>query len=458
MLAKDAPAVEDDAQPAPATQSLDIPKHVSSNDDDSSTPILQPSETRDENDEIPKIDFLMRCFPDIPRDELEAVLQQQDGDLQSATDIILNDMFLKEEEVSSEDVDIKSDNVPGRFLDNLDEMLADKNGQNSQNQPRQIRKTQGQKNKKTVIWDSGGLNAASIRNGTYPQPLTLAPLEPNRWLEYEQEVSELARLFPRFSKTVINTTVRRFQGNLLECVDQLSRLTNTSPLLLTNQNWEELRKIHSAIDQAKSLLPGRDENEIKRLIVGATLQGKVLNIHDQGEIVQMAVDLILNRERDREKEQIMIEERLQELALYDKKEIKFDPLTGKIVSEEFPMLANDRAEAKLRASEAAKEIRAIPEYLLIDNTEDYPEDDPEECRDIAFNLVLQRNEVYRKAAEAYRRAKGKTNGEGGIAYYYSDEVSSMFDIHGLPFTVFTQCHVLGSQNGCGGKRVEYEGS
>jgi CUE domain len=425
MLAKDAPAAEDDAESQPAMQSLDIPKHVSA-DDDHSTSIPQPSETEDEIDEMPKIDFLMRCFPDIPRDELETALQEQDGDLQSATDIILNDMFLKEEEVSSDDVDIKTDNVPGRFLNNLDDMLADNNDQISQKQPRQIRKTQGQKNKKTVIWDSGGLNAASIRNGTYPQPLTLAPLEPNRWLEYEKEVSELAQLFPRFSKTVINTTVKRFQGNLLECVDQLSRLTNTSPLLLTNQNWEELRKVHNAIDQAKLLLPGRDENEIKRLVVGATLQGKILNMHDQGEVVQMAVDLILNRERDREKEQIMIEERLQELTLYAKKEIKFDPLTGEIVSEEFPMLANDRVEAKLRAAEAAKEIRAIPEYLLINNTEEYIEDDPEECRDIAFNLVLQRNEVYRKAADAYRRAKGKTNGEGGIAYYYSDEVR---DIH-----------------------------
>ncbi|KAG2187932.1 hypothetical protein INT44_000682 [Umbelopsis vinacea] len=420
MLAKDAPAVEDEvAESQPAiTQLQDIPEDVPAEDDNLSS-IPLPSEAEDE---IPKIDFLMRCFPDIPRDELETALQEQDGDLQSATDIILNDMFLKEEEVSNDDADTKSDNVPGRFLNNLDEMMTDNNGQK---QSRQIRKTPVQKNKKTVIWDSGGLNAASIRNGTYPQPLTLAPLEPNRWLEYEKEVSELTRLFPRLSKTVVNTTVKRFQGNLLECVDQLSRLTNTSPLLLTNQNWEELRKIHSAIDQAKLLLPGRDESEIKRLIVGATLQENLLNIQDQGEVVQMAVDLILSRERDREKEQIMIEERLQELTLYAKKEIKFDPLTGEIVSEAFPMLANDRAVAKLRAAEAAKEIRAIPEYLLIDNTEEYMEDDPEECRDIAFSLVLQRNEVYRKAADAYRRAKGKTNGEGGIAYYYSDEGRKM---------------------------------
>ncbi|KAI8578729.1 hypothetical protein K450DRAFT_245234 [Umbelopsis ramanniana AG] len=267
MLAKDAPAVEDDiaeSQPT-TTKSLDIPEYVPANDDNS-TSIPQPSEAEDE---LPKIDFLMRCFPDIPQEELEIALQEQDGDLQSATDIILNDMFLKEEEVSSDEVDTKADNVSGRFL------------------------------------------------------------------------------------------------------------------------------------------------------------RKILNIHDQGEVVQMAVDLILSRERDREKEQIMIEERLQELALYDKKEIKFDPLTGEIVSEAFPMLANDRVEAKLRAAEAAKEIRAIPEYLLIDNTEEYIEDDPEECRDIAFSLVLQRNEVYRKAADAYRRAKGKTNGEGGIAYYYSDEGRKM---------------------------------
>jgi hypothetical protein len=426
MLAKDAANLQDDATQEPASQSLAIPEHESK-DDENTISIPYLNEKTDEIDETSKIDFLVRCFPDIPKQELETALAEQDGDLQSATDIILNNMFLKEEEFSGDEADTKTESKSSRFLSNLDEEISDNSRKNSQKQQRQGRKAQGQKNKKTVIWDSGGLNAPSIRNGTYPQPLILAPLEPNRWMEYEKEVTELTQLFPRFSKTVISSTIRRFQGNLLECVDQLSRLANTSPLLLTNNNWEELRKMHNIIDQAKVLLPGRDEDEIKRLVVGATMQAKLLNIQDQGEIVQTVVDLILSRERDREKEKVMIEERLKELALYTNKEIKYDPLTGEIVSEEFPMLASDHVEAKRKAADIAKEMPAVPEYLLIDNIEEYVEDDPEECRDVAFNLILQRNEVYRKAAEAYRRAKGKTNGEGGIAFYYSDEVSELSD-------------------------------
>jgi ribosomal protein L39E len=121
----------------------------------------------------------------------------------------------------------------------------------------------------------------------------------------------------------------------------------------------------------------------------------------------------------------MIEDRLKELALYEKKEITYDPVTGDIVLDEFPMLANERLAAKIKTAQAAKEIRAVPEYLLIDNTDQYVDDNPDECRDIAFDLILQRNEAYRKAATAYRRARGKANGEGGIAFFYSDEVKAV---------------------------------
>lgn len=397
-----------------------------------STKIPDSTLTEEDVDEDSKIQFLKHCFLDQSQQQLETVLRQQTGDLQSTIDVILNNMFLQEEEADDDNTSEHSDNekqgLPDQFLDMWDGDDTDssaKSCKRMQKAQRQVRKTQTQRNKKQVIWDSGGLNAASIRSGNYPDPIMLAPIEPNRWLEYDIEGKELTQLFPSLSKTVINTTVRRFRGNLLECVDQLARLTNTPPLHLPLSTLEEHRKLEKVIDQVHDLLHGRDKDEVRRLATGALLQGRASDIKENGELSQMVVDLICARERDREKEQIMIEDRLKELALYEKKEITYDPVTGDIVLDEFPMLANERLAAKIKTAQEAKEIRAVPEYLLIDNTDQYVDDNPDECRDIAFDLILQRNEAYRKAATAYRRARGKANGEGGIAFFYSDEVSSV---------------------------------
>ncbi|GAB5591961.1 hypothetical protein Unana1_06861 [Umbelopsis nana] len=427
LLAKDATT-----QIEPALEQVPQPEDVSAHEEvTASTPEATPN-LEDDTEEISSIEFLKRCFPDQPQSQLESVLTEQSGNVQSAIDVILNSLFLQEEEAEEENTSDNSDSQSSRNQGSPDRFLSDLSGDDgpfsskkTQKAQRQARKTQAQRSKKQVIWDSGGLNAASIRSGNYPDPIMLAPVEPNRWLEYQNETKELIRLFPRLSKTVINTTVRRSRGNLLECVDQLTKLTNTSPLHLRPSDWQEHRKIEKVIELAKELLPGRDKDEIRRLSVGAVNQGKIMGTQENGELTQMVVDLVLTRERDREKEQIMIEEQLKELALYDKDTITYDPVTGEVISEEFPTLANERLQAKIKAAQAAKEIRTIPEYLLIDNTEHYVDDDPEKCRDIAFDLILQRNEAYRKAASAYRRARGKTNGEGGVAFYYSDEGRKM---------------------------------
>lgn len=375
-----------------------------------------------------EMEFLKRCFPDQPAEQLEEILGKTNGDVQLAIDEVLHELFMQEEAAEGNDV-IEQDEMkdaavknkqPGNVFPSAENLTHQQSGKKSGSQ-----KARKQANKKQVIWDTGGLHAASTLNGTTPDPLMLAPIERNRWLEFEKEISELAKQFPRLSRTVINTTVRRFQGNLLECTDQLLRLTNTSGAILQNAKWDEVRKMNTVIESTMKVLPNSDESEIKRLAVGAMLEGRVLSIHGCEELSQLVISLVLSRERDREKEQIMIEEQLRELSLHSKKEITFDPVTGKILEDGFPIAPSEYLEAKQRAAQASKEIRAVPEYLLIDNVDYYEDDDPQSCRDIAFNLILMRNETYRKAAEAYRRAKGKSKGEGGIAYYYSDEASIM---------------------------------
>ncbi|CAM0136428.1 unnamed protein product [Umbelopsis sp. WA50703] len=424
MLAKDA-AVDDKPEPDQTEWATENTANPLSGSPTRTTIEILPVEGVETGFEI---DFLKRCFPDQPAEHLEKILGDNNGDVQLAIDEVLRNLFMQEDAAEDDELmepeKLKKDNVQERQPLYVSSAV-DKDAQQQPTKKTGGQKAKKQANKKQVIWDTGGLHAASTRNGTYPDPLMLAPVEKNRWLEFEKEVNELAMQFPRLSRTVINTTVRRFQGNLLECADQLLRLTNTSGAVLQNAKWEEIRKMNTVIDSAVNILPNSDESEIKRLAVGAMLEGRILDIQEPEELSQLVINLVITRERDREKEQIMIEEQLKELSLHSKKEITFDPVTGKILEDGFPVAPSEYLEAKQRAAQAGKEIRAVPEYLLIDNVDYYEDDDPQSCRDIAFNLILLRNETYRKAAEAYRRSKGKgkSKGEGGIAFYYSDEAS-----------------------------------
>ncbi|KAG2173823.1 hypothetical protein INT43_005243, partial [Umbelopsis isabellina] len=424
MLAKEA-TIEEEVKPDPTespAENMTIPPPESRPSMASEIPPVEGLEAGFE------MDFLKRCFPDQPTEQLEEILGNNNGDVELAIDEVLRELFMQEEAAEGNDLveheEMKDSAVkikqPGSVISSAENDTHQQAAKKSGGQ-----KARKQANKKQVIWDTGGLHAASTLNGTTPDPLMLAPIERNRWLEFEKEVNELTKQFPRLSRTVINTTVRRFRGNLLECTDQLLRLTNTSGAILQNANWDEVRKMNTVIESAMKVLPVSDDREIKRLAVGAMLEGRVLSIHEPEELSQLVISLVLSRERDREKEQIMIEEQLKELSLHSKKEITFDPVTGKILEDGFPIAPSEYLEAKQRAAQASKEIRAVPEYLLMDNIDYYEDDDPQSCRDIAFNLILMRNETYRKAAEAYRRSKGKgkSKGEGGIAFYYSDEAS-----------------------------------
>ncbi|KAF9580251.1 hypothetical protein BGW38_003173, partial [Lunasporangiospora selenospora] len=57
------------------------------------------------------------------------------------------------------------------------------------------------------------------------------------------------------------------------------------------------------------------------------------------------------------------------------------------------------------------------------------EDDPVWCRQRAQEVLNQRNELFRKAAKAYKETKGKGVGMGGIAAFYADEGKKL-DVQG----------------------------
>ena len=44
---------------------------------------------------------------------------------------------------------------------------------------------------------------------------------------------------------------------------------------------------------------------------------------------------------------------------------------------------------------------------------------------MALELLLERNEFFRKAAASYQRSKNKTEGEGGVAFYYAEEARKL---------------------------------
>ncbi|KAG1173700.1 hypothetical protein G6F70_006161 [Rhizopus microsporus] len=311
-----------------------------------------------ENDDD-NVAFLLNCFPTHSVEELKDALMSQDNDVEKATDLLLNREFLQQ----AEDDDKRA---------------------------RTILNKKKRKKKKIII--SGQLPHVSSHsnnnnNNNKDDPYEELETVPfNHWKQYDDIAKVLQPYFPNMPKFLITTCVQRCRGNVIASVKAImEKAPDEKPEHVLN--WESMKDLISLKKELEPLIVDRSAEEVHRVAVGT-----IIHYQGQGKTVEQLVQSAMEHFLTFDVSQLDLEARLEKMA------------------KESDML---RAKAKQRS------IPIIPEYLLLNNQKNYVEDDPDECRNIAMELIIERNELYRKAAAAYRKARNK-GPEGGVALYYSE--------------------------------------
>ncbi|KAI7899897.1 uncharacterized protein BX663DRAFT_519860 [Cokeromyces recurvatus] len=378
-LAKEADKKLDQQDLAASLEHLDL--------DNSSITTTNITESEKDN-----FNFLMTCFPTIPLQNLVDALQSQNNDVEKATDVLLNREYLDQ---------IERDG--GIVLDYTKSKLNSK----------RKKKNNGDKKK---LWSSGQLPTISATQGHTANPGAIsnnmqrimkkeeemkameeyegmATVPFNFWHQYDDKIHRLQPYFKHVPQVNIATCVQHCRGNIIASVKTLmEKFPNEKPqhemTWTITKEWEQLKQ------ELEAIMVDRTADEVSRVALGVIIDKLQLPEQQQekktmDQLVQTGIEHFLTFDVS----QLELEARLKKMA------------------EETEMI---RAKAK------KKEIPVIPDYLLINNEGNFEEDDPEECRNIAMELIMERNELFRKAAAAYRQAKNKGPGEGGIAFYYSD--------------------------------------
>lgn len=321
----------------------------------------------------------------MPVEGLIEALRSQDNDVEKATDILLSKEYIQHT------ANHRDDDRPFTVVKN--------------------KKKKTVKQQKSKIWSSGQLPTVSSSQGNTTNSAAtannmrrimekeeeeawkrqqfeeLATVPFNFWHQYDKTVTNLQRYFPQVSRMNIAACVQRCRGNVIASVKSLmEKHPDAKPE--HELTWPVVKTLTDVKSELATIMVDRTPQDVARVALGVVIEYKDQN-KTLEQLVQVGVEHFLTFDIG----QVELEARLKKMA------------------EESEMI---RAKAKKR------EIPVIPEYLLINNEDTYHEDDADECRDMAMQLILERNELFKKAAAAYRQAKNKGPGEGGVAFYYSD--------------------------------------
>ncbi|KAI8981893.1 hypothetical protein BDF20DRAFT_863806 [Mycotypha africana] len=360
------------------------------NTSDTSASLLT-SEIEDEN-----VQFLLTCFPTIPAHELVEALESQDNDVEKATDLLLNREYVQSGDYAPENA--KTGNLRS-------EVLPEQN--------RRKKNSNKNKNSTNTVWSSGQLPtiASSQGNASNPGAVAqnmrsimakqqaeeeaeyyqheLATVPFNFWHQYDPLIKKLQSYFPTVPYSTILHCTQHCRGNMIASVKLLmEKHPESHPE--HELTWPVLKQCIQVKKDLGLIMEDRSSEEVANVALGVVLQHKD---DKKPKTIEQLVQIGIEHFLSFDVSQIELEARLKKIA---------------------------RENELIHAKAKKRDIPVIPDYLLIHNQDSYIEDDPEDCRDIAMQLILERNELFKKAAAAYRAAKNKGPGEGGIAFYYSD--------------------------------------
>lgn len=353
---------------------------------DDSTTTLSSTESEDEN-----FLFLLTCFPTLPMEDLTDALASQDNDVEKATDVLLNREFIQQAERDG-----------GIALDNR------KNDSISVTKTKPKKKNK-QKKKNNTVWSSGQLPTVSSTEGNTSNPAAtshnmrkimvqqqqededayagMASVPFNVWHQYDVTVNDLQCYFTHVPKMTIAACVQHCRGNVIASVKMLME-KHPEEKPGHELTWATVKDLTNVKQELEAIMVDRTAKDIAHVSLGVIIQ-----CQGQNKTVEQMVQLGIEHFLSFDVNQLALETRLKKMA---------------------------KESDMIRAAVKKKNMPVVPDYLLMNNQQTYVEDDPEECRDIAMQLIMERNELFRKAATAYRQAKNKGPGEGGIAFFYSD--------------------------------------
>jgi hypothetical protein len=383
-LAKEADQTLDQQQIEESLEQLELDESTTTATTDTTT------ESEDEN-----INFLFTCFPKYPIQDLIDALNAQDNDVEKAIDLLLNKEFFQGVE--------REGGILRRDREEDNEYITVTN-KKKQHQPKKKANNNSRNKKKGTVWTSGQLPTVSTTQGNttitdirrrppptddenYDYYTELAAVPFNVWHQYDRIIQTLQYHFTRVPQITIATCVQQCRGNIIaSCKMIMEKHPEEKPE--HELPWELVKTLSNVKQELEAIMVDRTPDDIYRVAVGVIIQFEQES-KTVDQLVQAGIEHFLSFNVN----QLELEARLKKMA---------------------------KESEIIRAKKKKSEMPIIPDYLLINNQQTYEEDDPEECRNIAMELIMERNELFRKAAAAYRSAKNKGPGESGVAFYYSD--------------------------------------
>ncbi|KAI9300123.1 hypothetical protein BJ944DRAFT_253340 [Cunninghamella echinulata] len=354
-----------------------------------STLTTQSSTSYDNPEQRDDVEFLSTCFPTLDHQQLIDILQSNDNDVEKATDILLNTAFLD----TDEGTDLAS------LADDDDILFYGTKKKNKSSKDKKNTNNNNNKKGKQVIWTSRNTDyqqqRQQQRDTNYDHESSAwATIPFNYWHQYDDTVGKIHQIFPTIPKFAIHGCVQRCKGNTIASViSVMSKHPNTQPIL----HWQLASNLDQVEQGIKIGLVDRTPEEVKRIAIGVVVNSA--SKYDVNQMIKQGVDFALTFEKEQKELANRIELMKNRMNHYN----------------------NQNSSS----SGPNNDMPVIPDYLLINNQQFYTEEDPELCRMVAMDLILNRNELFQKAADSYRQARNNKNGERGIAFFYSDEARQL---------------------------------
>ncbi|KAF9434772.1 hypothetical protein BGZ76_007433 [Entomortierella beljakovae] len=364
-----------------------------------------------------ELQFLKSCFPDQDHSDeyLIEILKDSKRDLEIAIELILSQMFLDNEQVETSSTGSGSHYSSGSLLtssssattSSLDDTFfqgVSKSKKKSKSGPR------GGSNsawgaKRHTVWDD---QSDALTKTIEHQDEFLIP-ESNDWATFEHQISILMNIFHTVPRATIVSEYHSNGAHLFKTVESLeTRFKQESQYEQGRQN-----EFDANLAQLVEMFPGHSTIGLKKLLVynGGDFQDTMNAV--------LAADIVLG---DAPKNQGL------SFAQSVKRGTAI-PFQANITFSDKNNVPNPTSSGnRLKSLPSSSNpfpggARPFPNTVLDNsNSELYnDEDDPIACRHRAHEILEQRNELFRKAAQAYKATKGKGAGMGGIAAYYADE-------------------------------------
>ncbi|KAG0339828.1 hypothetical protein BG004_006655 [Podila humilis] len=371
-----------------------------------------------------EIEFLKSCFPDRGHSDeyLAQILRDCNRDLEAAVELILSQMFLVNEQVETSSSgsgslhsssSIATTSLSSNTTSSLDDAFF--LGTN---------KSTRQKSKNTTAWGTlihnpsanifGASHNDSLMTTIDHQDEFLIP-ESNEWATFEHQIGILMNIFSTVPRKIIVSEYHSNGTNLFRSVESIEARLKRENYAGSAEGRLRQSEFDVRLAQLMEMFPNHTPAGLKKVLI---YNGN--NFHDAMNAV-LAADFAQAEANARMPKKYANVIPLQADVRFSDTASTGHVTGGNTRLRHLPSTHNPFPNGQ----------RMFPNTILDSSNADLynDEDDPLWCRQRAHETLDQRNELFRKAARAYKDAKNKGVGMGGIAAFYADE-GKRLDVQG----------------------------